>query len=105
MLSEEMRLLYVALTRAKEQLFISYVVNSSYENKIRNIAMAIEMADGLTPSIIKTANSMQDWLTMSLLLDKNNDYLRRFCDDSVITSYSIHYTKLYDWAAGSVPLP
>lgn len=80
MLSEEMRLLYVALTRAKERLFITYLIGKNTEKSINNIAVNIARAGGITPAIVKSANSMQDWLTMALLVYENNSVLRKMCN-------------------------
>ena len=77
MLSEEMRLLYVALTRAKEKIFITYLMNETFEKKITNIGISIGGAGGIVPSIVKSANSMQDWITMALLTYKGDDYIRQ----------------------------
>lgn len=79
MLSEEMRLLYVALTRAKERLFITYTIKKDFEKKINNLAMNIARSGGITAEIAKSANSMQDWLSMAFLVDENNSFLRDMC--------------------------
>ncbi|MBQ8781315.1 MAG: helicase-exonuclease AddAB subunit AddA [Oscillospiraceae bacterium] len=69
MLSEEMRLLYVAMTRAKEQLFISMVndTESTSENSLPNRAKLFTnlITSGITPDIVSEAVCMRDWLTMA----------------------------------------
>lgn len=65
LLSEEMRVLYVALTRAKERLFISCAMKKPYE--------AIEkLRDGLRspvpPQILEKAQSPAQWLIRTALL-------------------------------------
>ena len=79
MLSEEMRLLYVALTRAKEHLFITYSMGNNFQKKIESLAMSIARAGRVTPEIVRTANSMQDWLTMALLVYEGDSFLRDMC--------------------------
>ncbi len=77
-LSEEMRLLYVALTRAKDKLFIPVVTDrKSFES------MKFKVMNGLNDSIIMSAKSMQDWILMSLLsMNCAEDY------DSIFDYYS-----------------
>ena len=79
MLSEEMRLLYVALTRAKERLFITYSMGKNFQKKIESLAMSIARAGRATPEIVRTANSMQDWLTMAFLVYEGDSFLRDMC--------------------------
>lgn len=69
MLSEEMRLLYVALTRAKDRLFITAVNKDPYkyvENK-RNL---LPFSGGtFEAETLASAQSPADWLTMAALAD------------------------------------
>ena len=74
--SEEMRLLYVALTRAKEQLFIPLKIGKSQKDKLSKYAMNIYQYQGITPQLSGEAKSMSDWLLMSLLTHKNGNSLR-----------------------------
>ncbi|PHV71570.1 helicase-exonuclease AddAB subunit AddA [Sporanaerobium hydrogeniformans] len=65
-ISEEIRVLYVALTRAKEKLFITGVVNS-WEKSTRNWSLyGVRNSKGLLPLGIKRANSYLNWLGMAL---------------------------------------
>ncbi len=75
LLSEEMRLLYVALTRAKEKLFIPIVTENK---KIQD--MSVKVSDELDNNIILSASSMQDWILMALLSDEqiNNNISKLF---------------------------
>ena len=66
MLSEEMRLLYVAMTRARERLFITAAVKKPEET--------VEKAGGLVsrpmaPELLSQAGSMADWLIYAALAD------------------------------------
>ncbi|MEG2383035.1 MAG: helicase-exonuclease AddAB subunit AddA [Oscillospiraceae bacterium] len=66
MLSEEMRVLYVALTRAKERLYITGAAKEPSE-------LLQKLSEGLTspvnPEILKSAPSMLHWLLTAALLD------------------------------------
>lgn len=71
-LSEEMRLMYVAMTRAKEQLFISAadIPGSKAKTAFHNrMELLVEMADTekcITPDIVSEAESMRDWLMITI---------------------------------------
>ena len=59
---EEMRVLYVALTRARERLYISATIKGSFEDYKNNIRM-----NGMS-SYAKTAyNNFLSWITMALI--------------------------------------
>lgn len=64
-INEEMRLLYVALTRAKEKLFITIPDSDATRRRISECAMRISAENG-SPSAVK-ANSMLDWLLAAIL--------------------------------------
>lgn len=63
-LSEEMRLLYVALTRAKERLFMTAAVKAP-EDKLQK--MMLKCTDPMSPEVLLTAQSMADWLIYAKL--------------------------------------
>ena len=64
MLSEELRLLYVAMTRAKERLILTGVTKKADE-KIAGLLSALE-PDGKLPSyLVRGAGSYLDWLLMA----------------------------------------
>ena len=65
-LSEEMRLLYVAMTRAKERLFISCAVSDAEKTiaKLRG-----SLSSPLSPEILAGAMSPAHWLIHTALLD------------------------------------
>ena len=60
MLSEEMRILYVALTRAKEKLVITAVQND-LEKKLSGFAGALAENDRVSPYVARSAQSYADW--------------------------------------------
>ena len=85
LLSEELRLLYVALTRAKERLFIpivfKYDKNGAPKTRtlICSLAEEISQAGGVTPRIVRESSCYLEWLTAALLCSKGREpLLRRF---------------------------
>ena len=68
MLSEEMRLLYVALTRAKERLIMTATM-SEPETKLQKLMMGT--AFPVSPEILMTAQNTATWLMYAALSDKD----------------------------------
>ncbi|MEG1994626.1 MAG: 3'-5' exonuclease, partial [Oscillospiraceae bacterium] len=66
MLSEEMRILYVALTRAKEKLFIIGSTND-IGKKLLNLNFALADGDKISPYNVREAESYLDWILMPLI--------------------------------------
>ncbi len=79
MLSEELRLLYVAVTRAKEQLII---VLSDADSRARKFANSI-MSPRIPSTVSQDAKCLADWLMMSLLKHPCFEYLRKELGDNV----------------------
>lgn len=75
-IGEEMRLLYVAMTRAKERLFITLDCGESAAKKARSFAGTISAQDGITPELAASASSMSDWLLMCLVSHEKSGRLR-----------------------------
>lgn len=66
MLSEEMRVLYVALTRAKEKLIITSVQNQ-LDKKLSSYTNGLTARKTVSPYIVRSASSYADWILMSLV--------------------------------------
>lgn len=66
LLSEEMRVLYVALTRAKERLYVTCTADDpeGYLEKLSG-----ELESPVSPEILKRSPSFANWLIRSALLD------------------------------------
>lgn len=80
MLSEELRLLYVAMTRAKEQLFIVYDIDEKTAE--RAVGFSYEIDGSKIPSSLSSrAQCMQDWLTMALCKHPRFKLLREALPD------------------------
>ena len=77
--SEELRLLYVALTRAKDKLFLPLRLNDARKKQAFRLGAAIAASGRVTPSIAASANCMADWLWMALLTAENAAPLREAC--------------------------
>lgn len=74
-ISEEMRILYVALTRAKEKLIITGISND-LTKKIEDIEKQVEMyskkRDKINYILVKKYKSYLDWILLVYLYEKNN---------------------------------
>lgn len=66
LLSEEMRTLYVALTRAKEHLYL-YGTFENVEKKVRAITSLTGGTGKVAPFVLKSATSTMEWALMALL--------------------------------------
>lgn len=74
-ISEEMRILYVALTRAKEKLIITGI-SKDFEKQIEDIEKQESIyprKDGkINPILVKKYKSYLDWILLVYLYEKNN---------------------------------
>lgn len=79
--SEEMRLFYVAVTRAKERLFITYEIDknedSSKNLNIRQYNFDMKLSGGITHRIVGNARSIGDWLSMVLPAHRKSGLMRK----------------------------
>ena len=64
LLSEEMRLLYVALTRAKERLIVTAAVK---EPQKRLDTLEMQCTRPMSPEVLMSAQSMSDWMIYAYL--------------------------------------
>ena len=80
-MSENLRLLYVAVTRAKEQ-FISFISLSDAQTRVNNLSKKI--AGGyISPIVVKHINNDGDLLLMTALIHKDASKLRELCEGYV----------------------
>lgn len=75
-ISEEMRILYVALTRARDKLFVSAAVKSP-ESYLSKLALRLEGQGGAVPYLTQNASCFADWLCMAALLHPDAHSLRK----------------------------
>lgn len=64
-LSEEMRLLYVAMTRAKEKL----IIFCGHGGRNKKLSLAVKADDALTESYVKSCMCCRDWILPAVLDD------------------------------------
>ena len=98
--SEEMRLLYVALTRAKQKLFLvtdEIFTGCSPKNHICNMGGFLESC--AVKDIAPELNSMQDWILAYLLSSDEADYLRKAMDEG--KSIASPMADYQVWTAGT----
>ncbi len=86
-LSEELRVLYVAMTRAKEHLtFFINVADKSLKNRIKqNHMLCVEKGNKLHPFAVYRAASMSEWILSCLSNHRDGGIIRDICE---IPSYS-----------------
>ena len=74
-LSEEMRILYVALTRSKEKLYITGTMND-YEKEIEKMSIQVERysknENKINQILIKKYKKYLDWINLVYLYEKGN---------------------------------
>ncbi len=103
MKSEEMRLLYVALTRAREQLFITIPDNKKIRGKIASLRQTIITENGITPAAVMGADSMLDWIAMAMLVHPCGEWFRD--NEPVPVSESASKVKVYKASCGAGTVP
>ncbi|MGN1315660.1 MAG: helicase-exonuclease AddAB subunit AddA [Acutalibacteraceae bacterium] len=81
MLSEELRVLYVAMTRAKEHLtFFFNVSEESLKNRVKlNHILSCENGEKLHPFAVYRAGSMAEWILSSLSNHRDGEVIRKIC--------------------------
>ncbi|MBQ2687568.1 MAG: helicase-exonuclease AddAB subunit AddA [Clostridia bacterium] len=74
-MSEELRVLYVALTRAKEKLIMT-AVKKNTSKYLSTLSGKLLSGENISPYIVSGAKSICDWLFMTALLHKDATLLR-----------------------------
>lgn len=82
-MSEELRVLYVAMTRAKEKLIITGV-KKNVRRYLASLASQLVNGDYISPYVVSNAKSIFDWVLLTALLHKNSVLLR-----GLATSYEM----------------
>ena len=80
-MSEAMRVLYVAMTRAKEKLIavVSYSLRSKdgLKNKVKKLASRIIVSEGrISPFSVSASSSLADWIMLCALVHPSMNELR-----------------------------
>lgn len=76
MKSEELRLLYVVLTRAKEKLFIPFLFNNQTAKIMKDIYYRLEALGCVSEDIVSESGSFGEWLTECFLFHPDAGKLR-----------------------------
>ena len=75
-ISEEMRLLYVALTRAKEKLIITFT-EKNLKMKLLALKRKVDYFGAIPPKAILSCRSFSDWILLCMLGHKDGIELRK----------------------------
>ncbi len=78
-MSEELRVLYVAMTRAKEQL-IMVATKKKLSSYVSKLAQNITSDNKLSPFVVRDCKHMSDWLIMCALMHPAARNLRDFAE-------------------------
>ncbi len=82
-LSEEMRVLYVALTRAKDKLIVTMPMKDPIKT-LTNLTVELLGTGGASDFILSRQNSFGAWLSIFALLHPNCDDLRKFTGGALL---------------------
>ena len=105
MVSEELRLLYVALTRAKERLILPVTHTAKYGEKLRAFAAEQDAFGGQSDSLTASLSNMRDWMMCALIRNPACEMLRREFDlscgsDEKQPMISVRFDRIESEAAG-----
>ena len=94
-ISEQMRLLYVAMTRAERKL---YLVGKGHQKSLEKKGFPTPVKEHLAASIRQSMTSFQDWMwALHVVFEKDNlAFSTRFVTDNDLTSEKIGQLKLKD---------
>ncbi len=87
-MSEELRVLYVAMTRAKQKL-IMISTHKNVEKYLTNIASKIPDSGILTPYTIKNCTFLCEWITMCAMIHKDGEKLREIAQADITPDSSV----------------
>ena len=92
-LSEQMRLLYVAMTRAERKL---YLVGKGRQDKLEEKKWGASVNGRLSPALRKEINCFQDWLyaIQAVFAQQHLAYQTRFVTDQDLTPEQIGHLEL-----------
>ena len=78
--SEELRLLYVALTRAKQKLFISLPVNEKYKNTLKKLSEELMKKNFSVKNTAPLAESLGEWIWLTLFVHERFPEIQSFLE-------------------------
>ncbi len=77
-MSEELRVLYVAMTRAKQKLVMVSTPSAGAMSHISNIAKKLAGQREIAPFAVRSAGTISDWMVMCALLHPDGQALRDY---------------------------
>lgn len=77
-MSEELRVLYVAMTRAKQKLIMLATPSRSAASAISSAAKKLAGQRDISPFSVRSVGAVSDWLTMCALLHPDGEALREY---------------------------
>jgi len=80
-MSEELRVLYVAMTRAKEKLILVTTLDDARKT-LRSLASRLSDGERIRPYVVRGASSISDWLLLCALRHPDAALLRNLADVS-----------------------
>ena len=116
--SEEMRLLYVALTRAKQKLFLPMRYGEAAKSRLTQYAELLRNSNEIPSYAVSGANAMADWIWMSLMMQGDEEFQKLVPEaegigsgEKLFPELHLHYTNVYEssvlepQAAAPMPQP
>lgn len=79
-ISEEIRILYVAMTRAKERLFLPIYLNKKNLSKLKSLATILSNTGCVCAELLKFTDGMFRWIVLLLLDHKDMEHLREISE-------------------------
>ena len=77
-MSEELRILYVAMTRAKQKLIMVSTPSSGAASHITSVAKKLAGQREIAPFAVRSASTLSDWIVMCALLHPDGEPLREY---------------------------
>lgn len=94
--SEEMRLLYVGMTRAKQKLFINLKTGEKSLKRVKSLIDRIQLKNGDISEEVTNAGIFADWLWASLIMHKDFSEALKGIDFEVPENFIRFNEKLFD---------
>lgn len=82
-MSEELRILYVAMTRAKQKLIMFATPSGTVSNYLSAIAKKLAGGREISPFAVRSAAKLSDWLLMCAMLHPDGEPLWEYADIEV----------------------
>lgn len=94
--SEEMRLLYVGMTRAKQKLFINLKAGEKKLSRIRSAIERISLCGGKIDEIVLSANMFSDWIWAAMIKNEHAAKVLQNIGLAVPENCIAYHERLFD---------